>query len=90
MLPSIAEKSAETVRTAAKIDTRHLRLHQHLCLNHLALTAELLEAARPKFFHGEVEEAEEKGKNGLALVNARFKTRVRRSNTVSRESLHIR
>ena len=79
---SIAEKTAASIRTSAKVDTRRLRSHELACLAQLVLNVELVEATKPTAVDGEFVSTLKAGKEGLALVNARFKSRVRRSDKV--------
>ena len=79
---SIAEKTATTIRTSAKVDTRRLRPHELACLAQLVINVELVEATKPTAVDGEFVSTLKAGKEGLALVNARFKSRVRKSDKV--------
>ena len=83
---SIAEKVAASIRTSAKVDTRKLRPHELACLAQLVLNVELVEASKPTAADGEVVTTSKSGKDGLALVNARFKSRVRKSSKVYHHS----
>ena len=80
---SIADKSLDVISSTEAVDTENLYPYQLNYLSSLVVNIELVEATKPRVVDGEVVATNEHGKDGLGLVNARFKSRVRPSSTVS-------
>ncbi|KAI0827617.1 P-loop containing nucleoside triphosphate hydrolase protein [Trametes gibbosa] len=80
---ALAEVSGKQVNCAARVDTKNLPDSHLVCLSQLLLNVELLEAERPTQQANEFDSVEIDLEGNIVIRNARYSTRVRRSNQTS-------
>ena len=77
----------DEIAKLAKVDTRRSHVNHLACLSQLVINVALLEKDKPTIVENEFESFHV-NEDGLALINKRFKSRIRKSALV-RRFLHI-